>query len=365
MSKHNANNERIKRQYFGFLKGPKRQSDATVDAVASALARFESYTKYRDFKQFHIEQAAAFKRHLAEQRNQKSGETLSKSTLHATLLHLKRFFQWLAMQPGYKSRLNYCDAEYFNPSAADTRIATASREQRVPTVEQIKHVIQTMPVGTEIERRDRALIAFTLLTGMRDSAIASIKLKHVDLSRNSVYQDAREVRTKFHKSFPTYFAQVGDDILQILVEWMEYLQKGKLWGNDDPLFPATLMTQNADHEFAVAGLKREHWSSAAAIRKIFRAAFEHAGLPYFNPHSFRHALVQYGLKNCQTAEQLKAWSQNFGHEGILTTLMSYGAVDSRRQGEIIRGLGGPLKDNHMDYSELAKAVAREMRKSRD
>jgi hypothetical protein len=31
-----------------------------------------------------------------------------------------------------------------------------------------------MPHGDEIERRNRALVAFTLLTGARDSAIASM-----------------------------------------------------------------------------------------------------------------------------------------------------------------------------------------------
>lgn len=36
-----------------------------------------------------------------------------------------------------------------------------------------------------IELRDRALIAFTLLTGARDRAIASMKLKHVDQSRTA------------------------------------------------------------------------------------------------------------------------------------------------------------------------------------
>lgn len=36
--------------------------------------------------------------------------------VHATLVHLKRFFQWLADKPGYKSRLQYSDAEYFNLS---------------------------------------------------------------------------------------------------------------------------------------------------------------------------------------------------------------------------------------------------------
>ena len=212
MTTHNPDNERIKRQYFAYLKEAKRHSEATVDAVAKALARFEADTKYRDFKAFHFEQAIAFKRHLAEQNSQATGEKLSKATLHATLAHLKRFFQWLAGQPGYKSRLQYSDADYFNLSDKDTRIATARREKDVPTLEQVKHVIAMMPADTEIERRNRALVAFTLLTGARDSAIASMKLKHVDLAAGSVHQDAREVKTKFSKTFTTYFFPVGDEI---------------------------------------------------------------------------------------------------------------------------------------------------------
>ncbi len=56
--------------------------------------------------------------------------------MHATLAHLKRFFQWQAGQPGYKSRLRYSDADYFNLSDKDTRVATARREKRFPTLEQ-------------------------------------------------------------------------------------------------------------------------------------------------------------------------------------------------------------------------------------
>jgi site-specific recombinase XerD len=212
MTMHNANNERIKRKYFSFLKEAKRHSVPTVDASAKALDRFELYTKYRDFRAFHVDQAIAFKRDLAEQNGQRSGKMLSKATLHSTLTHLKRFFHWLAGQPGFKSRVRYSDAEFFNLSDKDTRIATAHREQKVPTLEQVKHVIKTMPASTEIERRNRALIAFTLLTGARDSAVASMKLKHVDLMANSVNQDAREVNTKFSKTFTTFFFPVGDEI---------------------------------------------------------------------------------------------------------------------------------------------------------
>ena len=37
------------------------------------------------------------------------------------------------------------------------------------------------------------MIAFILLTGVRDGAAASLKLKHVDLADGKVVQDAREV----------------------------------------------------------------------------------------------------------------------------------------------------------------------------
>ncbi|MHB0984682.1 MAG: tyrosine-type recombinase/integrase [Sulfuricella sp.] len=363
MTKHNAENERIKRKYFAYLKEAMRHSEPTVDASAKALARFEGHTKYKDFKAFHYEQAIAFKKHLAEQKGQQSGEKLSKATLHATLTQLKRFFQWLAWQPGYKSRFQYSDAEYFNLSDKDTRVATARREQKMPTLEQVKHVIATMPTDTEIDRRNRALIAFTLLTGARDSAIASMKLKHVDLIANSVNQDAREVKTKFSKTFNTFFFPVGEEIRGIVAEWVSYLREDKLWGNDDPLFPATRIALGATRQFEVAGLERDHWSTASPIRTIFRDAFTSAGLPYFNPHSFRNTLVQLGQDVCQSPEQFKAWSQNLGHEKVLTTFLSYGEVACQRQGEIIRGLATPQQPMQSDADEIAEAVFRKLRDS--
>jgi integrase len=363
MQNHNPVNERVKRRYFAFLKEAKRHSEPTLDAAAKALSRFEAYTRYRDFKSFHFEQAVAFKKHLADQKGRQSGEKLSKATLHATLTQLKRFFQWLAWQPGYKSRVQYADAEYFNLSDKDTRIATAKRQQRVPTLEQIKHVINTMPAGTEIERRNRTLVAFTLLTGARDRAIASLKLKHVDLVAGCVNQDAREVETKFSKTFNTYFFPVGEEISAIVSEWVLYLRDENLWGNDDPLFPATRICLGAGRQFEAAGLTRKYWSNASPIRAIFRDAFVRAGLPYFNPHSFRNTLVQLGQEICKTPEQFKAWSQNLGHEKVLTTFMSYGKVACQRQGEIIRELAKPQKTVPENVDKIAEAVYKKLRSS--
>ncbi len=125
---------------------------------------------------------------------------------------------------------------------------------------------------------------------------------------------------------------------------MNYLRQEKLWGNDDPLFPATRVAVGVERRFRVVGIERKHWSSATAIRKIFREAFQTAGLPYFNPHSLRNTLVQLGETVCKTPEEFKAWSQNLGHEQVLTTFCSYGQVASARQAEIMRDVAKPKRD---------------------
>ncbi len=360
MLKHNSDNERIKHKYFSFLKEAMRQSEPTIDGVAKALSRFEDYNKYRDFKTFRHEQATGFKKHLIEQKNHRKDMKLSKSTLHTTFAHLKKFFEWLAREQGYKSCIKYSDAEYFNTSSKDMQVATARRSQKAPTIEQIKFVINLMPTNTEIELRNRALIAFTLLTGARDGAIASVKLKHINLDENFFFQDAREVKTKFSKTFTTFFFPVGDEIKQILVDWIAYIRTEKLWGNDDPLFPMTNISVGTNQQFESNGLKREHWSTAAPIRAIFKEAFAKADLPYFNPHSFRNTLVQLGQSKCKTPEAFKAWSQNLGHESVLTTLYSYGEVGRQRQADILKDLGNAKQDIQPTYNDFADAIAQKL-----
>lgn len=361
MKKHNANNERIKRKYLTFLKQAKGQNEASIDAVAKALSRFESYNNCKDFKTFHFEQAIGFKKHLAKQQHHKTGQPLSLGTLNSTARHLKAFIQWLSQETGYKSRVNYSDAEYFNLSEKDARTAKAKHQKPVATVEQIKHVLSVMTDNSPIEKRNKALIAFTLLTGARDSAIASIKIKHVDFNADTVFQDAREVKTKFSKTFTTCFFPVGDEIRELVFDWVEYLKNEYLFGNNDPLFPKTKMGLGCNNNFEVAGLAREHWSNAAAIRKIFKDAFALADLPNFNPHSFRNTLAMLGETLCQSPEEFKAWSQNLGHDGVMTTFYSYGEVQEGRQAEIFTEFKEPRKAMASpDVGELAKALAREM-----
>lgn len=343
MRKFNPRNERIKKEYFRYLAEAEGKSPLTLDGIRKSLLRYEEYNRFKDFAPLHREQAIAFKKDLSDKKAERTGEAFSKSTLLSTLNHLKAFFKWLACQPDYKRKIHLPDIAYFSLSDKETRIAKTPKHKRIPTLEQIRRVLAVMPADTEIALRNRAMIAFTILTGVRVSAMISLKLRHIDLAQQLVIQDPAEVKTKFSKRIDTYFFPVGEDIKQIVLDWVKYLYEQKLYGHDAPLFPRTRIVPDNTLGFKVAGLEPEHWQTTSPVREIFETAFIETGLPSYNPHSFRDTLVQVGYKMCKTFEDLKAWSQNLGHEGMLTTLTSYGTINTHRQGEVIRRLSEDSK----------------------
>ena len=338
MRKHSAENERVKRAYFIYLKEARRLSEHSIDAAAAAIARFEEYTKYRDFKRFHTQQAVGFKRRLAGQINHRTGECLSKSTVFTTLNALRAFFQWLAGQPGYRSSLTYSDSDYFNLSEKEARVAKASPEKRTPSIEQILHVLHAMPTSSAIEKRNRAVIAFILLTGVRDGAAASLKLKHVDLADGKVVQDAREVRTKFSKTFTTWFFPVGEEVRRTSSIGSLYCRKRCC------LVQTNLCSQRRKWPRQGSAVRSGRAVAFALVNRLHHPedlqGGVHKGRTSLLPSAlFRRTLAQFGERLCHTPEEFKAWSQNLGHETVLTTFSSYGEVARDRQAKLIRQLG--------------------------
>ena len=193
-----------------------------------------------------------------------------------------------------------------------------------------------MPAGSVLERRNRAVVAYAVVTGARVAALASFRLCDINLDESFVDQDARHVKTKFSKTFRTFLMPVSDLAMTIAKEWHAELSADLSRGPQDPLFPATEMDLSIEGIFKPAGLARTGWSTTQPIREIFRNAFSSAGLPYFNPHSIRDMLVRHIMALDLPLETLKSWSQNLGHQGLLTTITSYGSVPTHRQGELIR-----------------------------
>lgn len=366
MTKPNPRNERIKRDYVLYLEEARRRDPTTVDRVLKSIARFEDSTRRKDFKSFHRKQAVAFKQRLSEALNARTGERLSKATVHSILRDLHAFFSWLAHLPGYKSHVAYADADYFNLSDKDVAIANARREKRVPTLAQVELALAAMPAGTPLERRNRAVMAYAVVTGARVAALASFRLGDVNMEDGFVDQDARHVKTKFSKTFRTFLMPVSDLAMSIARDWHTEMSGDVSRGPLDPLFPATEMGLSVEGVFVAQGLGTEAWSTSGPIREIFKTAFASADLPYFNPHSVRDMLVRHIMTLDLPVETLKAWSQNLGHQGLLTTLTSYGSVATPRQAELIRqGLPEPgaAKSDLPNAEVIAAAVVDALKRS--
>jgi integrase len=200
-------NELMKRKYVFHLEEADGLDAKSTDKVLAAILKFEQPTGFKPFKRFHIDQAAKFKIHLSQAKNQR-GQPLSHSTVDATLTLVRKFFHWLAGQSGYKKVLTHSDTRYFNNNRKSARIAHTANDKQSPSPEAAFHAFQAMPSATEFDMRDKALFAFFMLTGARVGAVASLRLKHIDLFNGKVLQDPREVNTKAAKAIDTTFFPV-------------------------------------------------------------------------------------------------------------------------------------------------------------
>lgn len=207
-----------------------------------------------------------------------------------------------------------------------------------PSPEQVLHALRQMSDGDAIARRDRAILAFLYLTGARDGALVTLRLRNVDLAAGCVHFDGPEVQSKFGKSFTTTFFPVGDEPLRFVEDWVRELRKERLFGPGDPLFPKQKVRIGDGGAFEAKELDRAPWSNADRVRRICKEAFAAAGLPPFAPHLIRKTIVDLANEHCRTPEQFKSWSQNLGHESVAVTLGSYGAVSQSRQREVLKSM---------------------------
>ena len=343
----NPKNERIKRNYAEFLRQADQKSEATVRGVEKALLRFEEHTGFADFMSFGRAQAMSFRMALA--RPPVSSKALSLSTILSTLTAIQRFLRWLILQPGMRSKIKATDIAYLNLSEKDVRAAGAAPSKPFPKLEQLRRTLATMPVGTALARRDRALFALLMMTGIRDNAAASLLIRHIDLDRMLIVQDPATVRTKNSKLIESVLLPIGEEVERAFTDWVAYLRADLLYGPDDPVFPQTAHRIDPVRGPVADGLKPICWSNAAPIRAIFRRAFEGADLPYYSPHRVRSSIVDIAYRWCKTPEEFKAFSQNLGHSNVATTLSSYGTIALTRQHELIRNAGrGEDKEAKLD-----------------
>jgi integrase len=342
MTKANYKNEMTKREFFAFLKNSQGFSDSSILSFEKALLFFEDFTKAEDFYAFDDKQAIAFRDWLKVKNRKGTENPISLSYCYDILRFLRKFFEWLVQQP--KSKINPTHIGFLNLSRKESQIATRARIVDVPTFEEVIQVLESIGDKTEVERRDRALIAFTLLTGARISAIVSLRMKNFDRRRLVVEQDpASGVKTKFSKQIITVlFPWPNERLLAYFLDWFDYLDQTRGFSSNQPIFPATKLEQGEGtvSYYSTGIVEPAFWSNADPARKIFEKRFKGADIPYYHPHTLRHLIVKEFIKTRLTEEEKKAISQNLGHEDVGTTFGSYGygKLPTDRQVEVVKGI---------------------------
>ena len=306
----------------------------TINARMRHLGQFEACLAGKELVRLKPDDIVRFKESVigTDQEKGAKAECLAAPTIVQTFHDLRAFIEWLSKQPGYRT-LPRDLADYCNPSRRITALAHAPKAKYEPSPEEIRSTLEAMPSATSQDRRDRAVIAALFLTGVRDGTLISLRLKHMDTESKRVNQDAREVSTKFSKTMRTFWFPVGTDIATIVTDWIDERRTSGAQ-DDDPLFPRTPSAVRS----RMSSIRDEFWKTAPPVREVIGKATEAAGVPYFRPHAVRATLARMCLTWARSPEELKALSQNLGHEDIGTTMKHYATLGEDRQHELIRGM---------------------------
>ncbi|MDX1918542.1 MAG: hypothetical protein SFT81_05325 [Candidatus Caenarcaniphilales bacterium] len=100
-----------------------------------------------------------------------------------------------------------------------------------------------------------------------------------------------------------------------------------------------------------------------SMRKIFQDRFQAARIEYFSTHTFRHLACKLAFARCRNGFDIKAVSQNFCHEHVGTTMITYGSLYNSQVCELIAGLDfSNTKEGDEDLASAIEKLIRDRKK---
>ena len=236
-----------------------------------------------------------------------------------------------------------------------------------PSPGEVDRVLKLMPVRTPVERRDKAIVVMFGLTAIRSTALVTLRLKHIDLEHEIVYQPGREVSTKFSKNLTTVMIPIEPGWISLIREYVDFLRT-EGFVDSDPLFPRADIGGIQATKVSFRPLSKEFLSDAQIINRVLKKAFIAAGLTPRKPHSFRHMHAKLADSRAASMGLAKAIAANLGHDRWTTTQENYGKLTLEERMKIIRSAfdGEAAPDIHQnEIAEFLKAaveIAKKIRK---
>jgi len=326
---------KIKIKYFEERHQASGLSPKTIAIKERIVNSYEKSVGLKSFKEFSSDDAIKYKQFLFAKE-----PPLSLATISYHLSTMKDFFNWLSFQPGYK-HITKTDIDYFNMTRGERNTLNSSGTLlKTPTIEQVVALLNSIPNNTELNKRDRALIIFLLLSGIRVDSVISIPIGAYDRLTHIVTLNPLEgVKTKFSKILKVQVLPFQKELMDEFEAYIDYLLYDKKFQMNYPLFPATIVKiKEGTNKFNADTLSSKFWQGSNSVRDMIKKHCQAAGLEYFSPHSYRRLHVQHANKYMTNIEELVAFSQNLGHENIQTTYKSYSKYEESEKQKILSNI---------------------------
>lgn len=331
----NPDNERLIYEWLAFAGKYDRK---TTLAHLGDIRRFEAAIGFKNLKEATAMDAAAYRERLVSgTRGSAGGARLSASTVRHAASYLKAFFSWLARHCP-TARLEAV-ASYFELPKSCLQSVMPKADKQYVSLETAAQALGQMPSKTLINRRDRAIFALAYIGAVRESALITLRLRHIDVAGRSIEHNGRELRAKNGKSFRIRWFTGTEDFVPALTGWIEELISLGA-GPEDALFPQADILSKLSRSSALEGAARPVWppmKSAHSVGAAFKRASALIGVS-ITPHSARHTIAALSSRICQSAEERKAWSLNMGHDSEATTYGNYGKMSADQKDEVLKAL---------------------------
>lgn len=348
-------NEEMIRKYIQYLISSKGLSEYTKKIFLRSIRKFNEVINNKQYSKLTVDKIIEAKNLL--------DTNLQKRTFIMYMKQLHNFYEWLSNQKGFKALSD--KVEYFNLSKKDKKLDYCSKQEfkEYPTLEYVKKLVNSIPNETDKDKRDRALISFLCLTGVRVDALVSLSMQCIDIDNLIVKQYPRlNTRTKFGKTIVSKIFHFDNELVDIFVDWYNYL-KDNGFQNTDPLFPKMKSIKDTDNlTFKQSKLSKEFISGTRFV-KILSNLCKERNITYYSPHRYRDLAINLILSKIPYGEEIKIISQNFGHSDIATTIDYYGSYNPNQLVEKLKKLDNNINDvkfepelEVIEFGEVTKII---------
>ena len=318
-------NVEIIRKYFIHLRKGIGYKQSTTDSKIRDVIEYERYLNGLDFRKLTEQIAIDYQNSLREKKWH--GKEISLKTIGQKLSAIMEFYNWLRLQPGYKSKVHEPSIIYFGlPLGEQNAIKTQENLKLFPNIEHVMKLIESIKGESEVAMRDRALISLLLLTGLRVKSITTLELEDFDIETLRItLNPLKHSLPKKSKALIVRLLVFDKKLLGHFLDWVDYLKNVKIFTPSNPIFPSTqLRFKTGTNSFIAIDVNDKRWESTSAINKILKDRSAEAGLKYYNPHSYRDTIINLCKRRGLDYEEQSAVSLNLGHKTLFITEANYG-----------------------------------------